>query len=322
MTKKRREVILTNRISRLATYSLNGYEQKVLLDGKDENSPVMLFLHGGPGMPLPFCGGSRGMFPDFTDHFIMVYWDQLGCGMNDYYIDDTFTIDTFVDMTVDLVKELKKEFADNQLILLGASWGSVLAAKTAVKVPELVDNVLTYGQISSRLFFNKEVYEALINANMSPKAKKRLLALQEAKAHTPGDVKNIAALIRKYTEGYQAKSRSKLPVGAIIIGLLTSSDYSLKNVIAIVKNGFMKNRSIWNELLQIDLIEDIKSIRIPYRILQGSTDIVTSIKAVSLLVSESNNDCLSLRIIENSGHIPSAVAMNEILSEIVKLINK
>ncbi len=75
MNKKRREVIENNKVSKMMTYSLNGYSQKVLFDGKNETSPVLLNLHGGPGMPIPFSVGCRGMFPDFTDHVIMAYWD-------------------------------------------------------------------------------------------------------------------------------------------------------------------------------------------------------------------------------------------------------
>jgi len=322
MNKKRREIISKNQISRITTYSLGGYEQRVLLDGKNKSNPIMLFLHGGPGMPIPFSVGCRGMFPEFTDRFIMVYWDQLGCGINNYPINDDFSINTFVDMTVDLVMALKHDFPDNQLIIFGVSWGSVLAAKAAVRLPGLVDNVLAYGQILKDLFFNEEVYEALRKTDLPPKAKRRVEALRKAQVHNPDDIKEIAALIRKYTEGYQAKSGDKMPMGTIIRGLLSSPDYSWKDFVAIVKNGFMKNKSIWNELMQLDLSDVIKGIQIPYRILQGNTDIVTSTKAVSAFVSESSNDFLSFRMINNSGHIPGPIGMQELLSESIKLIKE
>ena len=79
----------------------------------------MLCLHGGHGSPIPFSAGARGLFPEFTDNCIMVYWDQLGCGINNYKIDNRFTIDMFVQMTVDLIKILKlkrsKELIINDL---------------------------------------------------------------------------------------------------------------------------------------------------------------------------------------------------------------
>jgi len=320
MNRKRREIISTNKVSRVVSYSLGGYNQKVLLDGKYEKNPVMLFLHGGPGIPAPFSVGCRGMYPEFTDHFIMVYWDQLGCGINNHPIDDNFSIDTFVDMTIDLVKALKKEFPDNQLILFGASWGSVLSAKVAVKLPGLIDNVLVCGQVLNNLFFNAEVYETLSKVDLSQKAKKQLMEIQDKKEKTIEDIKRIAMLIRKYTEGYQVKSKDKMKMSGLIYGLLTSPDYSLKDFIAVIKNGFMKNKSILNELLRIDLSDILRNVQVPYHILQGSLDIVTSTKAVSAFVQNSKNDYLSLRVLANNGHMPSTTGMNEVLKESINLI--
>lgn len=319
MNKQRKKVIENNEVSLIKTYTLGGYEQKVLLDGKSKNNPILLFLHG-VGMPIPFSVGCRGMFPEFTEHFIMVYWDQLGCGINNHIIDDSFSVNKFTDMTVDLLKHLKREYPDNQIIVFGVSWGSVLAAKTVEKVPELVDNVLVYGQIIRNMFFNEEVYDILWKAEMPRKARERLTVIQEKKEFTPNDIKELASLIRKYTEGYQSKSGKKAPMGKIIWGLLTSPDYSFKNFIAIVKNGFMNNQNLWNELVQIDLSELLENISVPYRILQGDKDIVTSTKTVSDFVAQGKNPDISFKIINNNGHMPNAAAMDEVLAESIKLI--
>lgn len=55
-----------------------GYTQKVLMEGKEESLPIVITLHGGPGTPIPFSAGCRGLFPEFTNQFIMAYWDPLG----------------------------------------------------------------------------------------------------------------------------------------------------------------------------------------------------------------------------------------------------
>jgi pimeloyl-ACP methyl ester carboxylesterase len=322
MNKKRKEIILKNRISQINTYVLGGYEQKVLLDGKETTNPIMIALHGGLGMPIPFSVGCRGMFPEFTEHFIMVYWDQLGCGINNHFIDDNFSIDNFTDMTIDLIKAIRKDFPSNQLILLGVSWGSVLATKAVTRVPELVDNVIVYGQILKNSFFNEEVYQALNQSKISPKNKKRLIKIQDSKTHTTDDLKEIAKFIRKYTEGYQAKTDEKMPIGTIIGGLLTSPDYTLKDFIAIVKNGSMKNTSIWKELMQIDLSKEIENVQVPYHILQGATDIVTSTKAISEFVAESQNSNLRINLIEKNGHIPGAGGIKKLLEECIRSIRE
>ena len=98
-------------VSELYNVFLGGIEQKILVEGKRRDLPIVITLHGGPGMPIPFAVGCRGMFPIFTEQFIMVYWDQLGCGINDYEIADSFTVDSYVEMTCDLVRFIKKEFS-------------------------------------------------------------------------------------------------------------------------------------------------------------------------------------------------------------------
>lgn len=107
---KRRDIIKGNEISELYTFTLGGHPQKVLIEGKHRKLPIIITLHGGPGTPIPFSVGCRGLFPMFTDKFIMVYWDQLGSGINNYPIGSEFTIQNFVTMTADLIKEVKQLF--------------------------------------------------------------------------------------------------------------------------------------------------------------------------------------------------------------------
>lgn len=154
MDKRRRQIIEKNEVSQVYSFVLGGVEQKVLVEGRSENLPVVICLHGGPGTPIPFSVGCRGMFPEFTDKFIMVYWDQLGCGINDYKLRDEFGIDSFVQMTAELIKEIKKLFPDNIVLLFGMSWGSLLALKVLQNMDAEIDAACgrKCSQVYRRLF--------------------------------------------------------------------------------------------------------------------------------------------------------------------------
>ncbi len=83
----------------------------------------------------------------FTDEFFMVYWDQLGCGINNHMIDESFSIDTFVQMAEQLIEKIKTKFPNNKIMIFSTSWGSILSAKLLEKNPYAVDSVIVCGQV-------------------------------------------------------------------------------------------------------------------------------------------------------------------------------
>lgn len=313
---KRKDISTNNEISDLISLSLNGYEQKILIEGKSRTLPVVITLHGGPGTPIPFSVGCRGLFPEFTDNFIMVYWDQLGCGINNCIIDDVFSIDDFVKMTEDLIKEIKKRFVDNKILIFSTSWGSILSAKLLERNPNAVDGVIASGQIIKNVFLCEEVMNELDKSKISRKKMDKIRTVT-ADNYSGKDLQLISTSLRKYTNAYQNKIGAKAPMGSIIKGLLTSPDYKFKDFKAIMVNGYMKNNSLWKEILRIDLSEILGGVEIPYLLLQGDTDIVASTQTAKSLVSNCNNPNLRIQVISNTGHMPG-VEMMEALMRVLK----
>ncbi len=321
MDKKRKQIIAGNEISQIYEFTLGGVSQKVLIEGKTKDLPVVITLHGGPGTPIPLSVGCRGLFPEFTDQVIMVYWDQLGCGINDCKIGDKYDINSYVSMTVDLVKEVKKLFPKNELILFGVSWGSVLALKAAHEIPEMMDAVVNYGQVIKNLFFNDEVLRDLEKSNI-PKKKLNKVKMILKDGPKEKALPFLTGCIRKYTNGYQNKGGKQAPMGNIIKGLMTSPDYSFKDFKAIMVNGTAKSKLLWPQLLAIDLSEELATVKVPYYVLQGDTDIVTNTSIVEAIVKQSGNENLHFELIENSGHIPGVEGMDATLERIMQICQK
>ena len=320
MNSKRKSYISSCEISSIETVGLGGYRQKVAIESKSKDLPIVICLHGGPGSPIPFSVGCRGLFPDITDRLIMVYWDQLGCGINNREIDNSFTIEHFVNMTVDLVKEIRARFPENKLYLFGMSWGSILALHSAIQASDLIDGVVTCGQVVTAPMLSDSAFET-IEASSAP-AKKKRLARELKLRRTHLSLKEMTALskiIRKYTDGYNNRAAKSAPVGAIIKGLLTSPDYRFKDFIAIVKNGYAKNESLMREMATADLSTMFKDVTVPYLIFQGDTDIVTATNDVLKLLDGLKNDNVSCSVLPQAGHFPSEAAMNIIFDRICRL---
>ncbi len=313
---KRKDVIKSNEISELHTFTLGGFPQKVLIEGKSRKLPVVITLHGGSGTPIPFSVGCRGLFPAFTDQFIMVYWDQLGCGINNHPIDDSFTIAKFVDMTADLIWKVKQLFPGNRIFLFSTSWGSILSALVMEQEP--VDGVLSCGQIVRNVFFNDIVYRALEQSKLPAEKLARIRNIRIEQI-TDKDMQLISGSVRKYTYGYTNPNGKKAPMGGMIFGLMTSPDYEFKDFKAIMMNGYLGNLSLWKEILTLNLSDVLRKMKVPYVMLQGDTDIVAATEYVQEITENSSNSNLQCRVIENCGHQPSADMMDAVYNALLDL---
>ena len=317
MNRQRKLAIKNSEISEVCTVTLGGYPQKIMLDGKSRSNPVVICLHGGPGSPIPFCVGSRGMFPDITEKYTLVCWDQLGCGINNRPLDESFRIEHFADMTVDLVREMRARFPDNKLFLFGMSWGSILAAKAAVRAADMIDGVVIYGQVVSDLAYNDYVFEALEKSSMPESKKKKLRGMRNQR--TDKNTQSIMGWVGKYTEGYSCKEGELAEMKGMISGLMNSPDYRFCDFKAIMVNGYRKNKSLRTELFEVDLRQELAEVKVPYVIVQGSTDIVTATEAVREYLDGCGNPNIRLVCVDKSGHIPGKEGMERIFIELESL---
>ncbi|WIM68695.1 alpha/beta hydrolase [Corynebacterium breve] len=309
----RNKVIQSHSISEIREYTLGGIPQKVMLDGADSSAPLVVYFHGGPGSPLPYNVGSRGMLPEVAEANILVTWDQYGSGVNDPGNLDDINLDTISQMAVDLIVELKKDFPENRLTVFGMSWGSVLAANVATEKPELIDEVVVYGQITHQLFINDETLRALDAAELSKKERMQLESVKAKETYTARDVEIISPMLMKRTEGFYAEGSRLTDFLDPILGSLISPDYSIGDFTALFKNSYTGKHEPLEELLRVDIRPQLKEVQVPYYIVQGDKDLVTSTAEVAKLIDDTSNSNLHFEIVDNSSHFPSPEATAYVL---------
>ena len=64
MNRKRKNIIGLNEISELRTYTLNGFEQKVLIEGRKKTNPIVLFLSLESPAQSHFVKAAAECFPN------------------------------------------------------------------------------------------------------------------------------------------------------------------------------------------------------------------------------------------------------------------
>lgn len=134
-------------IAREETVVLGGLPERLLIRGRDPaRNPVLLFLHGGPGFPAaPFGRVNSDLERDFT----VVHWDQRGAG-HSFRADipeRTMRVETFVDETIALSRQLARRFGQRKIYLVGHSWGSLVGALAARREPGLFHAYVGLGQL-------------------------------------------------------------------------------------------------------------------------------------------------------------------------------
>jgi pimeloyl-ACP methyl ester carboxylesterase len=127
-----------NQVDTTQVITIGGIRQYILIKGKDDSKPILLFLHGGPGGSL--LNKTDKMTGELQKHFLVVQWDQRQTGetlkLNGSPV--PLTLSLFYNDTHDLIDTLLKKFKKPKLYLAGYSWGSGLGFYIADKYPDLL----------------------------------------------------------------------------------------------------------------------------------------------------------------------------------------
>jgi len=112
--------------------------QWIKIDGDNDQHPVMLFLHGGPGSSA--MSYANQFTNELQKHFIVVQWDQRETGKTKSLNSspEPLTISLFENDAVEIINYLRTKFHQDKIYLVGHSWGGFLALEVASHHPELL----------------------------------------------------------------------------------------------------------------------------------------------------------------------------------------
>jgi pimeloyl-ACP methyl ester carboxylesterase len=143
-----RGAVVPGSVASLEHIALGGVPQWVLIRGRSAKNPVVLFLHGGPGMPAMYL--AHAWQRPLEDEFVMVQWDRLGAGKSYFGEIPTryLTVRRLLDDTYELANFLRGRFAQDRIILVGHSWGSYLGMLAVRERPDLFRAYVGVGQVT------------------------------------------------------------------------------------------------------------------------------------------------------------------------------
>ena len=294
-------------IDRKERIDLGGVKQTIHIWGTKPENPVVLFLHGGPGVPNRH--GMAVSHMDLTDDFTIVAWDQRGTGGSYFGCDPaSLTLEQLIADCAELLKYLCKTLDKEKIFLLGASWGTELGTFVCREHPELVAGYIGYGQV-----VNGIENEAVSYAYTLAEAEKAGCAedIEELKKIGPpveGQYKPVfeglmaqRRLLKKYG-GHSVKSGGYF--SGTVLPILKSPELSIRDKIGTAKGYKVCLKNMWPTIVKYDFLKDNHTFRMPYYIFQGRKDQNTPASLIQAFFDVIEAPDKDLVWFENSAHGP------------------
>lgn len=294
-------------IDRKERITLGGAVQAIHIWGTKEENPVVLFLHGGPGVPNRHGMAKNHM--DLLDDFTIVAWDQRGTGGSYFGVDPaSMTLEQLIADCAELLRYLCKTLNKEKIFLLGASWGTELGTFVCQKHPDLVAGYIGYGQVVNGIENENVSYAYTLKKAQEAGNTEDIAELQRIGPPVDGQYKPVfeglmaqRRLLKKYG-GHSTKKGGYF--SGTVLPILTSPELSLRDKIG-TANGYKVCLSrMWPTIVHYDFLKDCGPFQMPYYIFQGRKDNNTPASLVQAFYDSIQAPDKDLVWFENSAHGP------------------
>lgn len=273
-------IVTPNGVQETYKTKIGGIEQWLNVRGEDRDNPVLLFVHGGPASPA--MPGAWQFQRPIEEYFTVVHYDQRGAGKTYREIDpeaigDTIRIERFVADAIEVAEHVRARYGKKKLVLVGHSWGTVVAMKAALERPDLFHAYVGIGQVlnvrvNEELSFRFGLEQARKEGNQAA------IAEMESIAPYPGDApitRERIIIARKWPQHYGGLNAYRDAEQDYYYGAsLLSPEYDCGDRKAFFEGNAFTLGRLLDEFLQVDLA-GVREFPIPVLMFMGRHDYTT-----------------------------------------------
>ena len=248
----------------------------------------LVVLHGGPDFDHTY------LLPDLdrlSDSFRLIYYDQRGRGKS---ADNVQPHDVSIKSDIEDIERLRKQLHLESVVLLGHSFGGLLAMEYAIRHPDHVSQLILMNSApASRddyMHFRKELAN-----RRAPSDVERLKARSTDPKYLEGDPDTVAAYYRNH---FRAALRQPEHLERVIAGLRAS----------FTREGILKARAIEDRLMdetwlgsEYDLLPGLSRLSIPTLVIHGDHDFLPVECAEHITAAIAG---ARLAVLKDCGHFP------------------
>jgi len=302
----------TARIDQTSFVLLGGLEQWISIRGDDRSNPVLLVVHGGPGEAQ---WPQAEIYKPWEKAFTVVQWDQRGAG-HTFGRYGTKTPDVTLDRISkdggELAEYLCRQLGKKKIIVLGHSWGVIVATRMVQMRPSLFAAYVGTGQVTSWAAMVNTQYD-LVLAKARKDGDQATIKELEANRPDPANAQQYFSFSSKYhvrslwpppDQAWLQHLRSQLPE------LQASNPEQSKYL----EEGMeFQSEHVLPDQLATNLPKTACEIDTAYFVIQGQDDIVTPTQAAIDYFQCVKAPKKELILIPNAGHFAFMTAASEFL---------
>ena len=253
---------------------IGGVDQWIQIRGENRANPVILFLHGGPGLTaIPYF--QRVMRPWERDYTI-VHWDQRGAGRsyarNGGAAQPKPTLEQLVSDGIEVAEYARQRLGKPKIILIGYSWGSVLGLELARSRPDLFYAFVGTGQVMDTAKSELASYRGLLaRARAAGDGASEATLLRIGEPPYPGfeGLRQERAILDRYPPPGERDFNQKTV-------LYLASGYSLFDAHEVYERAPELTRELLAVVLKYKVTDRGSKFEIPLFFFQGEDDLWTS----------------------------------------------
>jgi proline iminopeptidase len=306
-----------NSIQEAKFVNLGGMPQWITIRGENQNLPLLLILHGGPGDVQSVYSA---VYAEYEKKFIVVQWDQRGAGktygLNQKQISH-LSIEQLINDGIELADYLKKRFPKNDLIVLGHSLGTAIATGMVTKRPGLFKAYVGTGQIASWAESVQWLFDFMKTKAIESKNDSLLDELNKIGTPDPANASQFFHFTKTRRKYLDAADRSWLDTARKELEKLPSAE-----VININLGMNFSGGVLLPDQLKERLSTDALNFKLPYLVIQGADDLFTPTEPVKNYFDKIVAPKKKLVIIENAGHFALVTNRQRFIEEIEKFMKE
>lgn len=301
--------LLVGSLSEKIHVQINGVDQGMFIKSRNIHNPVLLFVHGGPGMPEYWL---TQRYPiGLEDHFTVDWWEQRGTGLSYHDIQpEGMTAEQFVADTIEVTRYLLNRFGQEKIYLMGHSWGSYIGVQAAAQAPELYYAYIGMGQVSYQIQSEQLAYEYALAYHRQNGDQRMVRKLEAAPPTTSVPLPAAYEALRDeymHTAGIGTTREMKSVITDIFLPSWQFREYTLTEKVNLWR-GKVYSRSrdfgLWDTMQATDLTQQVAELSIPVYFFHGRYDYTCAYPLARTFFDELQAPLKGFYTFEHSAHSP------------------